>query len=118
MTTPNVDPHAMYKRLMILENRVDQLEADNMDLQRKIESMQAAAMRKSSDSEEHRIQRKQILDLFATLPNGFKMTVPTITENIDGMTSGQVASRVGTLVREGKLLKHQEDNKHPKFSLA
>lgn len=115
MTTPNIDPHSLYKRLIALEKLVSDMDNEMAQMAEKIDSLQSNAQRRSSNNEEHAKQKTMIMELFHTLPAGFKMTVPTITENVD-LPAGIISSRVGTLVREGKLIKHQEENKHPKFS--
>ncbi len=122
MTTPNVDPNSLLRRIVALEQRCADLEKGNDNLLERIESLQSNAAKRNSGSAEHENQKKAILDLFDTVPKGFKMTIPTIFENVDipadKFSSGQVATRVESLVREGKLLRHQEGPKTPKFSKA
>lgn len=119
MTTPHINPAALLARIVRLEEQLAESARTITDLQLRLGIVEEAATRRSSSNERHEAEKKAILAVFAQLPPGFKVTVPAITENLDDveMTATSVTTRVGTLVREGKLRRHQVGNQHPTFSL-
>lgn len=119
MTTPHISNDALLRRLVSLEKQLDEAHTDIADLQLRLGIVEEAATRRSSSNERHEAEKKAILAVLAQLPPGFKVTVPAITENLDDveMTAASVTTRVGTLVREGKIRRHQVGNQHPTFSL-
>lgn len=120
MTTPHVNPESLLRRIIALEHTLSNAMKTIADQQTRIELIEEAATRRSSSNERHEAEKKAILAVLAQLPPGFKVTVPAITENLDDveMTAASVTTRVGTLVREGKIRRHQVGNQHPTFSLS
>jgi hypothetical protein len=69
-------------------------------------------------SKQHAIELGKIMDVFLKIPIGFQLSIPAIAENLEGIELSRetVTTRVYTLVKAGKLKRHQDGNTHPTFS--
>lgn len=68
-------------------------------------------------SEQHAIEMEAIMQVFDSVPVGFELSIPAIAKNLEiDLPRDAVTTRVYTLVKAGKLKRHQEGNEHPTFS--
>lgn len=105
MTTYNTPDliEQLTTRLTQLEERVEALETN-----KKPQTMSA----------QHALEMEAIMEVFNGIPVGFELSIPAIAKNIEGVeiSRDSVTTRVYTLVKAGKLKRHQEGNEHPTFS--